>query len=191
MSYVEDRRIPYRAQCACGEGFLRYYKTSNGWGYDTSVELKCAHCQRKYRYEKYNGIDFLIPKELHFPSDKPVLPASYCYTQDERFILKNGKSIIEAIIADMTAPKHRYIKDLENNDAISFAQEWVRRSGKKSLKPMIDWLQATLQNYACLKLYNQPTTTFTPLETVQTGACTYKIFVYKSADISYNESAML
>ncbi len=150
MSYVEDRRIPYRAQCACGEGFLRYYKTSNGWGYDTSVELKCAHCQRKYRYEKYNGIDFLIPKELHFPSDKPVLPASYCYTQDERFILKNGKSIIEAIIADMTAPKHRYIKDLENNDAISFAQEWVRRSGKKSLKPMIDWLQATLQNYACL-----------------------------------------
>lgn len=41
------------------------------------------------------------------------------------------------------------------------------------------------------KLYNQPTTTFTPLETVQTGACTYKIFVYKSADISYNESAML
>lgn len=43
----------------------------------------------------------------------------------------------------------------------------------------------------CSKLYNQPTTTFTPLETVQTGACTYKIFVYKSADISYNESAML
>lgn len=45
--------------------------------------------------------------------------------------------------------------------------------------------------YECAKLYNQPTTTFTPLETVQTGACTYKIFVYKSADISYNESAML
>lgn len=45
--------------------------------------------------------------------------------------------------------------------------------------------------YVLGKLYNQPTTTFTPLETVQTGACTYKIFVYKSADISYNESAML
>lgn len=47
------------------------------------------------------------------------------------------------------------------------------------------------QNIGLIKLYNQPTTTFTPLETVQTGACTYKIFVYKSADISYNESAML
>ena len=52
------------------------------------------------------------------------------------------------------------------------------------------WTDDVIEEYS-IKLYNQPTTTFTPLETVQTGACTYKIFVYKSADISYNESAML
>lgn len=29
MSYEEDSRTPYRAECACGKGFLRYYTNEN------------------------------------------------------------------------------------------------------------------------------------------------------------------
>ena len=45
MSYQEDYREPYKSRCACGKGFLRYYKVylSNDWFYEkeeyTKVEL--------------------------------------------------------------------------------------------------------------------------------------------------------
>ena len=34
MSYEEDYREPYRAKCACGQGYLQFYRIhlSNDWG---------------------------------------------------------------------------------------------------------------------------------------------------------------
>ncbi len=72
---------------------------------------------------------------------------------------------------------------------IDFAHRTFRWDSEASIKAHVHCVIVGFS--PAPKLYNQPTTTFTPLETVQTGACTYKIFVYKSADISYNESAML
>ena len=47
----------------------------------------------------------------------------------------------------MTAPKHRFIKNLENEDAISFANSWAQRYRKKSLAPMVSYLQKILDEY--------------------------------------------
>ncbi len=47
----------------------------------------------------------------------------------------------------MTAPKHRFIKNLENEDAISFANSWAQWYRKKSLAPMVSYLQKILDEY--------------------------------------------
>ena len=54
---------------------------------------------------------------------------------------------IAAMVADMTAPKHRFIKNLENEDAISFANSWAQWYRKKSLAPMVSYLQKILDEY--------------------------------------------
>ena len=47
MSYEEDYRRPYSAKCACGKGYLQFYRIylSNDWGQekenDTAVEIFC------------------------------------------------------------------------------------------------------------------------------------------------------
>lgn len=53
MSYEEDYREPYRAKCACGQGYLQFYRIhlSNDWGQekenDTAVEIFCESCKKK------------------------------------------------------------------------------------------------------------------------------------------------
>ena len=157
MSYEEECRKPYRAKCACGKGFLRFYKIylSNDWGQErecaTTVELNCDCCEKKYHYESNRGIDYLVPNGLKFPKQEPKLNRKYNYTERENFVCKYDKNTIEDIIADMTAPKHRFIKNLENKAAMEFANQWVFRYRKKSLSPMVSYLQEILCEYDSLK----------------------------------------
>ena len=52
MSYEEDYRKPYSAKCACGKGYLQFYRIylSNDWGQekenDTAVEIFCDSCKQ-------------------------------------------------------------------------------------------------------------------------------------------------
>ena len=47
-----------------------------------------------------------MEKARRYPPDK------------EKLVKKYGREKIVAMVADMTAPKHRFIKNLENEDAI-------------------------------------------------------------------------
>ena len=157
MSYEEDYRTPYRAKCACGNGFLRFYKVhlSNDWGqdreHDTPVELVCDCCKEKYHYESNRGSSYLVPNGLEFPKQEPKLEQKYVYTEQEEFIRKYNKQIIEDMLSDMTAPKHRFIKDLRNKSAQEFAEKWAWKHNRRSLDPMILYLQNILDKYEDLK----------------------------------------
>lgn len=147
MSYEEDYRKPYRAKCACGQGCLRFYRIhySNDWGQekesDTTVELLCDCCKNKYHYERANGHAYLVPNDLSFPKKEPKLDIEYHYNEREKIIQKYSKNEIEAMIADMTAPKHVYMKNLENEFAIEFANRWFYHYKKRSLSPMVQYLK--------------------------------------------------
>ena len=168
MSYEEDYREPYRAKCACGRGYLQFYRIhlSNDWGQekenDTAVEIFCESCKKKYHYERNHGSDYLVPDGLSFPNQIPELNRKYSYNDKEQLVKKYGRERIEAMVADMTAPKHRFIKNLENDDAIKFANRWAQWYRKKSLSPMISYLQNILEQYSdlessieCKKPYNE------------------------------------
>ena len=157
MSYEEDSRTPFRAECACGKGFLRYYRvsSSNDWGqvkeYNTPIEFHCDSCEKEYHYELDGMSIYLVPKGVSFPSEAPRLGRQYYYNFDEELVEKFSKSDIETIISDMTAPKHRYIKHLETNVAKQFVDKWFYTHGTKSLKPMIKYLQHLLSVYDDVK----------------------------------------
>ncbi|HJD24372.1 MAG TPA: hypothetical protein H9694_09585 [Firmicutes bacterium] len=157
MSYEEDSRRPYKAACACGNGFLRYYEIylSNDWGQtreeETSVELVCDCCQKKYRYECFCGGHYLVPNGLSFPTQAPELDAKYHYSDEEELVQKYTKNDMEAIIADMAAAKHGWIRNLKTPAAREFANEWVSRYRKRSLSPMIAYLKKCLDEYDSLK----------------------------------------
>ena len=61
--------------------------------------------------------------------------------------IKYDRKRLITMMADMTAPKHRFVKNLENEDAISFANSWVQWCKKKSLAPMVSYLQKILDEY--------------------------------------------
>ena len=153
MSYEEDYRRPYSAKCACGKGYLQFYRIylSNDWGQekenDTAVEIFCDSCKEKYHYERNYGNDYLVPNGLAFPKQRPELDRKYSYDDKEKLVKKYGREKIAAMVADMTAPKHRFIKNLENEDAISFANSWAQWYRKKSLAPMVSYLQKILDEY--------------------------------------------
>ncbi len=168
MSYEEDYREPYRAKCACGQGYLQFYRIhlSNDWGQekenDTAVEIFCESCKKKYHYERNHGSDYLVPDGLSFPNQILELNRKYSFNDKEQLVKKYGRERIEAMVADMTAPKHRFIKNLENDDAIKFANRWAQWYRKKSLSPMISYLQNILDQYSdlessieCKKPYNE------------------------------------
>lgn len=148
MSYQEDYREPYKSRCACGKGFLRYYKVylSNDWFYEkeeyTKVELICNDCKEKYYYQD----GYLVPKNLILPK----LPERYSdegFTYEEKIVREYDKDTIKNMIEDMTAKGHIYVKHLKNKTAITFANLWIRKYKKKSLKPMIECLQNILNKY--------------------------------------------
>lgn len=157
MSYDEDYRKPYKATCACGKGFLRFQKIymSNDWGQEkesaTPVELVCECCADKYHYECVRGDDYLVPNGLSFPKDEPRLNRKHSYNEKELLIEKYTINDIKSIIEDMTAPKHRFIKDLKNELAVDFAQYWWLHTKKKSLPPMVSYLRELLNEYENIK----------------------------------------
>lgn len=162
MSYGEDSRIPYKATCACGNGFLRFYKInlSNDFGQareeETPVELVCDCCQKKYHYEcfpggHYYGGHYLVPNGLSFPKQAPKWNEKYRYSDEEKLVQKYTKNDMKAILADMAAAKHGWIKNLETPAAREFANEWDFRYKKRSLYPMITYLKKCLGNYDTLK----------------------------------------
>lgn len=157
MSYEEDYRKPYKAACACGKGFLKYYKIfmSNDWGQEkestTPVELVCECCADQYHYEYVHGHDYLVPNGLTFPKDELCLDRKHWYNEKEKLIEKYTVDDIKRIIEDMTAPKHRFIKDLENELAVNFAEYWWSRTRKKSLPPMVSYLKNLLIEYDSIK----------------------------------------
>ena len=104
MSYQEDYREPYKSRCACGKGFLRYYKVylSNDWFYEkeeyTKVELICNDCKEKYYYQD----GYLVPKNLILPK----LPERYSdegFTYEEKIVREYDKDTIKNMLEDMTA----------------------------------------------------------------------------------------
>jgi hypothetical protein len=155
MSYEEDRRIPYKAKCACGRGYLRYYEIqmSNDWGQEktssTSIEFYCDYCKDKYHVE-YRPYDecYLVPNNFKFPKE-PELARKYLLSTQEEFIKEHSKNELELMIADMKS--HRYMNQLQYQKALFFAQKWVSRYRKKSLKPMIEWLECVLAQYENIK----------------------------------------
>lgn len=158
MSYEEDSRVPYRAKCACGQGYLQFYRISksNDFGqvkeYNSAVSLNCSCCEKSYHYESYNWTSYLVPNDLSFPKEEPRLDRKYFYNEEEKLVNKFSKSDIEEIIADMTAPKRRFINQLESKVAEQFVNEWLSSHGKRSLKPMIEYLQRLLSNYDSIKV---------------------------------------
>lgn len=153
MSYEEDYRRLYSAKCACGKGYLQFYRIylSNDWGQekenDTEVEIFCDSCKEKYHYERNYGDDYLVPNGLTFPQQRPELNEKYAYNSKEKIVKKYDRKRLITMMADMTAPKHRFVKNLENEDAISFANSWVQWCKKKSLAPMVSYLQKILDEY--------------------------------------------
>lgn len=161
MSYEKDYETPYRAECACGQGFLRFYRNScsNDWGQvkedDTFPELFCDECKIKYHIEKKNNVYFLVPNSLSFPKHEPHFDREYRYNYKEELVLKYSKNDIEGIIADMTAPKHRYIKDLKKEISLNFVNEWLLHHRERSLKPMIAFLEQLLIHYDEIRIKSE------------------------------------
>ena len=162
MSYEEDYRKPYKSICACGQGFLRFYRIveSNEWGqekaHNTKIEIHCDYCQEHYYYKMTDSCKegLLIPKGLSYPKKVPNILRKNQFTSEESFVGKHCKSVIEAMIDDMTT--HRYMKDLTYRPAILFADSWVLIHGKKSLTPMVAHLRTILSNYdILLSSYNE------------------------------------
>lgn len=48
MSYEEDYRKPYSAKCACGKGYLQFYRIylSNDWGQEKENDRKRQYCEQ-------------------------------------------------------------------------------------------------------------------------------------------------
>ena len=157
MSYDEDKREPFSSPCACGKGYLKYYKVyeSNDWGterdYTTPVEIICDYCESNYYYKKIYGEDYLVPNRLTFPKETPSLNKKYRYSSDEAFVTKHTKDEILNMIADMTAQGHRFIKDLTYLPAIKYANNWAFYTKKRSLSPMVTYLKRIQQEYDSLK----------------------------------------
>lgn len=155
MSYSEEYRRPYSSPCACGKGVVRYYEIveTNDWGqtrdHRTAVVILCDYCKKNYYYhhETYPNRDFLIPNDLPIPAKVPDLSREEEYSSKELFVGQHDKSVIETMVADMTAPKRKFIRHLTYEPAIRYACEW--NSGKKqSLQPgMIQYLKQILDQY--------------------------------------------
>ncbi len=147
---------------------------------------------KKTRSEKMRYVKDVIQKILDTQISVVIFEGDSSYESEKIFLDINEKGLR---LDNEDILKAYYFQSVSDANGQEVLAVWTRL--KKSFFDFQTSLQGnkilleTFVNYALQKLYNQPTTTFTPLETVQTGACTYKIFVYKSADISYNESAML
>lgn len=157
MSYDELYRKPYKSPCACGRGIVRYYLVTkeNDFGGrledTTEAEILCDCCKDRFAFSRSRfGGEYLVPKGLQFQPSMPDLDSKHQYSSDERFVEVHPKTEIASMILDMTAPKHRFIKDLTYQPAIEFANKWAVTKRKKSLEPMVEYLSHILSDYDAL-----------------------------------------
>ncbi len=151
MSYEEDYRKPYRSSCACGHGFLRFYKIfeSNDWGQErtseTPIEIHCDYCKQHYYALKKDGEVWLVPVGLTYPSHVAELDRKYKPTDDEIFVANHTRDMIITMIDDMKSS--RYMNRLTYPPAVDYAQTWFYKKRKKSLSPIVDVLRQILLKY--------------------------------------------
>ncbi len=153
MSFKVEERRPFRAPCACGQGFVRYYKVYeiNEFGHEreseTPMEIHCDFCKSLYNLVQtpYVGVGDLIPKGISKPIEVPALDRKYRLTGDESFIREHSREVVVTMIEDME--NHKFLDRLEYEPAIRYADEWYLIFKKKSLKPMISDLRRILSEY--------------------------------------------
>ena len=107
--------------------------------------------RKKYHYERNHGSDYLVPDGLSFPNQIPELNRKYSYNDKEQLVKKiwTGKNRGYGSRYDCT--KASFYKNLENDDAIKFANRRAQWYRKKSLSPMISYLQNILDQYSDLE----------------------------------------
>lgn len=152
MPFREESRRPFKAPCACGHGFVRYYKVNeiNEFGQEreieTPLEFHCDYCKQHYYHlpMPFTG-GSLVPIGLSFPKKVPDLERKYRLTGDESFIRSHSRDVIEAMIEDMET--HKFLARLSFEPASRYAYDWYFLHKRKSLKPMIQTLRRILTNY--------------------------------------------
>lgn len=152
MPFREESRRPFKAPCACGHGFVRYYKVYeiNEFGHEreteTSLEYHCDYCKQHYYHlpMPYTG-GTLVPTGLSYPKKVPDLERKYRLTGDESFIRSHSLDVIKAMIDDMET--HKFLDRLEFEPASRYAYDWFLMTKRKSLKPMIQTLRRILTDY--------------------------------------------
>lgn len=156
MPFKEESRRPFKAPCACGHGFVRYYKVyeTNEFGHEreteTPLEFHCDYCKQHYYHlpMPYTG-GSLVPIGLSFPKKVPDLERKYRLTADESFVRSHDRDVIEAMIEDMEA--HKFLDRLRYEPASRYAYDWFLLTKRKSLKPMIQTLRRILTDYESIQ----------------------------------------
>ena len=142
----------FLSDCACGRGFARYFKryVYNDWGhkqvYNTPIEIVCDHCESRYHYEENDCSWYLVPNGVSIPQEpRPVY--GFIHNVEERYAGEFTKSDLEIMLADMTAPKRRTIKDLTNRNAWQFAYDINQKIRSIALKNIKSSLREIIDNY--------------------------------------------
>lgn len=153
MAYEDYAIEIFHAACACGRGIVRYSKRYlyNDWGHGqvvhTPIEIVCDCCRDQYHIENIDGLtDYLVPNGMYIPQNQPIR-FDFIFDLNEETVSRYSKDELLDMLADMKAPKHRFIKQLENHGSRWFADKIVASSGKKSLAPIIRSLQEIIENY--------------------------------------------
>ena len=149
MGYEEDYKKPYKAKCACGRGYLRYYETtySNDWNQSstevTPIEFECEFCSKQFHIEK----GYLVPNGMTMYIPHPKYDKKYDFTTEENIVRGNNKDALIRILCDMKKPGHGFIAKLESQEAKDFANERVRWGHSKRIKEFIPELEYMIDNY--------------------------------------------
>lgn len=156
MAYEEYSRIVYKAQCACGQGFSRYYKICeyNDWGYpknkETPVEIVCNQCKGKYHHEVIDlKENYLVPDGLQIPTEPPRYGGKCILDRKEKWVGKYSQEELEGILGELKACK--YIKNIKSRRTTEYVNDRWYETGKKSIKPMIAYLEKIIDEYSELK----------------------------------------
>lgn len=158
MAYDEYSCETFCSKCACGQGIVQYNRRYmyNEWGhkhvYNTPIEIMCSDCSRDYHCEEEGTSVYLVPNDCTIPQNQPTYVGRFSLDIEEETVSRCSKEELDVALADMTAPRRRYIKNLENRDAGWFANKMWENTGKKALPPIIDKLRSIIDRYDDISL---------------------------------------
>lgn len=157
MAYEEYSRITYQAECACGQGFIRYYKIYeyNDWGHKrerkTSIEIVCDQCRNKYHHESFDYIkDYLVPNNMKIPTESPRYDGRCILDGREKWVEKYSIEELNEVLAELNTC--RYISRIKSRAASDYVNDRWYETKKKSVKPMILYLKGIIDEYDTLKI---------------------------------------